>query len=448
MIATSFFMRQGRQIADIEGMPSLRAVEIPHPLAGLNEQVIAERAKSVVDEIIVGLTQEAPAAVKTTAKKIVVKPEPATVKAGGSSPAEAMRAVNDLFHQKKWTDGFPIIPPTEAEVARMLTGTDRSPDEIIGLIPPHWGKATVRNIAINAVMAGAEPAYLPVIIAAVEAVTAPEFAASEQAVWGAAGMQATTGSVSPLLIINGPVAADLKVESGVGCFGRGHRANAAIGRSLRLVLTNTGGAHLGVSDMKCHGSAQEFTYCVAERDRHPVFQGKKAAWQPLNVERGFAPGSNTVTAAAAHPPMCINEVSQGGFDILYSMVDTILSVGQLPYELDWQYIIVLNQMHAQRLAEAGWTKEDIRKYLYANSVMPWGKYKLQYLARTQPSWMPLTANEDTSIHVVDSPDSFVIMVAGGECQYSDLIRCSQGCATREIKLPANWKGVLAASRLE
>ncbi|MFH1652373.1 MAG: hypothetical protein ABID87_09795 [Chloroflexota bacterium] len=448
-IATSFFLKQGRLTAGVEGLPSLPTAEIPHPLAGLPAEAVEERAKSIIDAVVAGLTQSPESGGKAKGGKVVVKPEPEFVRAGGNTGTQALRALNRLYRKKQWTDGFPVVPPTREAVDWMLTGTDRNPDEVIGLVPPLWGKATVRNIAVNAVMAGAEPAYLPVIITAVATLTDEKFAASaDGGVWGAAGMQATTGSVSPLLIVNGPVAKDLKIESGVGCFGRGHHANATIGRALRLVMTNAGGAQPGVNDMKCHGSAQEFTYCVAEREEHPVYHLENNRWGPLNVERGFPAETSTVTVAAAYPPICVNEISQDGFNILEPLVDSIVSVGLVPYALDWEYVIVLNQAHAQRLADADWTKESIRQYLYANAVLPWGKYQRQYLSRSHPAWMTKTVEDTTSIHLVGSPASFIIIVAGGECQYSNVIRCSAGSVTQPIKLPGDWKEILKASALD
>ena len=175
------------------------------------------------------------------------------------------------------------MPPTPEEVEWVLTGTDRDPDEVVGLVAPRNGKASIRNIAINSVMAGAQPNYMPVIIAAVEAITDPAFA-SGITVWGTEGMQSTAGPITPLIIVNGPIANNLGIESGVGCFSRGHRPNATIGRALRLILTNAGGAYVGINDMKAHGCSQEFTFCCAEREDHPVYHKEYAPWKPLHVE--------------------------------------------------------------------------------------------------------------------------------------------------------------------
>ena len=317
----------------------------------------------------------------------------------------------------------------------MLTGTDRDPTEIVGLVPPKNGKATVRNIAINSVMAGAQPAHMPVMIAAVEAVTDPAFA-SGSALWGLAGMQSTTGPVTPLLIVNGPIANDLKIESGIDCFGRGHRANATIGRALRLVLINAGGAYPGINDMKCQGSSQEFTFCVAEREDHPVYHRTQNSWKPLHVERGYSLTSSTVTAAATFPPINVKDSNHCSPEILDAVVDTMTALGQEPLAMDWEYVLVLGSTHAQCLADAGMSKDDIREFLYANGVMRWGKYKrIGHGINVQPRWMAHTVDDSTSIHIFESPDNIMIIVAGGECPSSQIIRCSFKAVTKEIRLP-------------
>ena len=325
----------------------------------------------------------------------------------------------------------------------MLTGTDRNHDDIVGVVAPRQGKATVKNIAINAVMAGARPEYLPVIIAAIEAIADPAFASGNMS-WGAAGMQTTTGPISPLLIVNGPVASQVGVESGVGCFSRGHQANATIGRAVRLVLINAGRAYIGISDLKCQGSSQEFTYCVAEREQHDVFHQPKNPWQPLHVERGFPANSSTVTAAAATPPMSVGDGRHCSPEILNVVVDTMTRLGRVPYDMDWEYILVLGATHAGCLAGAGMSKADIREYIYANAVMPWGKYKQQYpgLQGTQPAWIGRTMDDATSIHIFGSPKNIVVIVAGGECPYSQVIGTSYKSVTKEIKLPGNWAELL------
>jgi hypothetical protein len=175
---------------------------------------------------------------------------------------DSLEAVEAHFHAQGWTDGLPIVPPTEARVAAMLEGIDAEPDHVVGKIPPLWAEATVEKIAINAVMAGAAPVVMPVLVAALEAMLEPPF--------NLYGVQATTHPVAPLLIVHGPAASRLGMHPGPGVFGPGNRANATLGRAVRLCLWNLGGARPGQGDMATQGSPAKYTYAIAEHvERRP-----------------------------------------------------------------------------------------------------------------------------------------------------------------------------------
>jgi hypothetical protein len=429
VIVTSHFAEMSRMVAESEGLFSLRILEVPHPIGGLSAEVIQEKARSIIDGVISGLTRYEEQEKAAESKVAIVRPEPETIKVSGISDTKALCAINELFYERRWTDGLPIVPPTEEAVEWMLTGTNRDPDEIIGLVSPRFGKATVRNIAINSVMAGAEPKYMPVIIAAVEAVTDSAFASG----WTLTGMQATTSPASPLLIVSGPIANYLKIESGIDCFGRGHRANATIGRALRLILINTGGAYPGISDMKGQGSSQEFTFCVAEREGHPVFHRTQNRWKLLHIEKGYSRTKSTISAFAAFPPINVGDAHHCGPEILTGVVDAMTRLGQEPLPLGSEYVVVLGSTHAQCLADAGMSKDDIRDFLYANAVMPWSRYKLQYVGK-QPSWMAHIVSDSTPIHIFESPSNINVIVAGGECPYSQVIKCLHNSVTKEIRV--------------
>lgn len=445
-IVTSHFGQLAKWVRDAEGLPGFSIIEIPHPLGGLSKEMIQERARTIIDSIVDALTRTAEPGKVVKISKATVKPEREIIKASAGSGTEALRAVNRLFYESKWTDGFPIVPPTREALDWMLTGTDRDPEELVGIVAPGQGRGTVRNIAINSVMAGAQPAYLPVIIAAVEAIADPAFASGAVS-WGTAGMQATTGPVTPLIIVNGPVSADVRIESGTGCFSRGHQANATIGRALRLVLINAGRAYIGVNDMKGQGSSQEFTFCVAEREQHPAFHQSRNPWKPLHVERGYPVNSSAVTVIPTLPPTCLEDGEHCGPEILNPVVDIMTTLGQVPYHMDWEYVLVLSHTHAQCLADAGWSKDDIREFIFANAVMPWGKYKQQYpgLQAMQPAWMARITDDSTSVRMIDSPKNILVIVAGGECPYSQIIRGGLRSVTKEIRLPKDWAQALKNS---
>ena len=197
---------------------------------------------------------------------------------------DSLEEVYEYVCSQKWGDGLPIIPPTEERVWKFIDYIDREPDEILGEMPPVDGIVTIEKIAINAVMAGCLPEYMPVLIAAVEAMLEPEF--NLQAI------QATTNPAAPLAIINGPIRHQFNINCGRGCLGPGWRANATIGRAIRLILINIGGGLPGVTDKATHGMPGKYCFCFGEDE-----EGNP--WEPLHVERGFDKETSTVTIAGS-----------------------------------------------------------------------------------------------------------------------------------------------------
>src|SRR3546814_279807 len=198
---------------------------------------------------------------------------------------------NDALYRAGMTDGLPVVPPTPERVARMLAGARRDPAQVLGVMGPGYGQATVEKIAVNAVMAGCQPDYLHVLIAACEAMLDYEF--------NLYGINATTHPVTPMLVINGPAAERLRVNSGYNCMGQGWRANATIGRAIRLILINIAGGTPGKGDRATHGTPAKFSFCLAENEM-------ASPWEPLHVRRGFAPRQSTVTVHASEAPHEIN----------------------------------------------------------------------------------------------------------------------------------------------
>src|SRR5439155_899490 len=196
---------------------------------------------------------------------------------------DSPEAVLAEFCKREWCDGLPIVPPTEARVRAMLGGRD--PEKSIGAMPPLWRQATLEKLAVNAVMAGCEAAYFAIIVAAVEAMLDPVF--------NLYGVQATTHPVAPLVVVNGPYGKAIGVHGGQGCFGPGFRANATIGRAVRLILLNVGGAWPGRGDMATQGSPAKFSYCIAENE-------DASPWAPMC-------DGDTVTVYGGEPPHNVND---------------------------------------------------------------------------------------------------------------------------------------------
>src|SRR5262245_18084501 len=227
---------------------------------------------------------------------------------------DSLEAINGHFYKSGWTDGLPIIPPTRERVDRMLSGMSwRSPDDVIGIVPPAMGVATLRNIAVNAVMAGCLPTYLPVVVAALSAVLETEY--------GLAHRQTTTHAGAPLLIVNGPIIKEIGLNYGNGVFAPGWRANATIGRALRLAVANTGSAHPAQTDFCQHAHAGKYTYCIAEHQA-------ANPWEPLHVERGFKMEDSVVTVINAEAPHSMTEnVQTDPFEIMRTFADTMATYG-------------------------------------------------------------------------------------------------------------------------
>src|SRR5438132_1303302 len=194
----------------------------------------------------------------------------------------------DVLYARGVTDGLPVVPPTAARVRAAVEASGRAAEELIGLVAPRLGRATVEKIAINAVMAGCRPEYLRAVIAGVEAICDPAFAL--------VGISGTTDAVAPLLILNGPVRRALEVNCAAGVFGPGWRANATIGRAVRLVWANVGGA--AATSMSTFAQTGRYSYCIGEHE-------EESPWEPLHVEHGFTPGASTVSALAAEAPQVV-----------------------------------------------------------------------------------------------------------------------------------------------
>ena len=251
----------------------------------------------------------------------------------------------EACYEKGWTDGLPVVPPTPERVESMLSATDRDPDELIAAVPPKWGRATVEKVAINAVMAGCKPAYLPLILTAVTAMTNDQF--------NLHGVQVTTSHVGPMLIVNGPIRKQLEINDGFNLFGQGWRANATIGRALRLVCTNIGGALPSELDRAAFGHAGKYTCCIAEKE-------EVSPWDAMHVDRGFQADDSTVTVFAAAGPQTVND---HGNNTAEGILNTISQNIAAPGNSSGETLLVIGVEHAKTISEDGFSKSDVRRYI-------------------------------------------------------------------------------------
>ena len=262
----------------------------------------------------------------------------------------------EAMFDRGWSDGLPVVPPTEARVLRMLDGTTRAPDEIVAVVPPDLVECTVEKVAVNAVLAGCKPEYLPVVLAAVEAACTDEF--------NAHGLLATTYFAGPVVIVNGPIARAIGMNSGGNVLGQGNRANATIGRALQLVIRNVGGGVPGGVDRATLGNPGKYTFCFAEDE-------DDSPWEPLSVERGFPADTSTVTLFAGEGPRgVVDQLSRDPESLSRSIAACLRSVAHPKLVLGFDAILVISPEHAARYRDAGWDKAQVKARLHELLQIP------------------------------------------------------------------------------
>jgi hypothetical protein len=326
-------------------------------------------------------------------------------------------------YDRGWTDGLPVVPPTEERVAAMLGGTGLPRDRVIAKIPPAWAEATVEKIAINCVMAGCLPSYLPVVLAAVRAMTDPALNLN--------GMQCSTHLSTPLVVVNGPIRTALGMNSGSNVFGQGNRANATIGRAVKLILTNIGKAIPGVTDKATLGHPGKYTYCIAENE-------EQSPWDPLHVERGLKREQSAVTVFGCEAPHNVNnQASRNAFDLCHTIADTMATLGKNMFYAQGEVMVVLCPSHAETIAADGWSKLHVKEYLYEKARKPvrlvklGGLYGREVARNFWPRWVNRT-DEDEMVPLVRRPGEITLVVAGGPGRHSAFL---PGWATPSVTVP-------------
>ncbi len=261
----------------------------------------------------------------------------------------------EAMYDRGWSDGLPLVPPTEERVLRMLGATARDPQEVIGLVPSDLVPATVEKIAINAVMAGCKPEYLPVVLAAVEAVLDEPFAMH--------GVLATTMYVGPVIVVNGPVRRQIGMNARGNALGQGNRANATIGRAVQLVIRNIGGGRPQEVDRATLGNPGKYTYCFAEDE-------EGSCWEPLSVERGIAPGKSAVTAFAGYGLQgVVDQKSRTPESLSRSFAECMKAIYNTKLAPACDAILVMCPEHERTYRDAGWSKQRVYEELYRLTEM-------------------------------------------------------------------------------
>ena len=417
-VCSTSFIGLGRAQQKALGSPDLPIALVPHPFGTRSRDELKTIAAKCADDIARLLCESAPASASAMAATVPAAPRAKLIEA----PAD-LDELNKFYIKRRWGDGLIIAPPTPEAVQRMLRHTHRAADEVVATIAPGMGAATVEYIAIQGVMAGCYPEYLPVLIAAAEAVASPQFHLQ--------AIQATTNPSAVWLIVNGPIARWLEVNSGAGCLGQGAWANATLGRALRLILQNIGGALPGEMDKATQGQPAKYSFCCAENEA-------ANPWQPLHVERGFAADANTVTVVGALGTWSMNMTAKRGEEVLAMIADTM----QYPASSDYMYggapFILLSPQHANLFHREGWSKAEVKRRLWDGSKIRAGRSKGSEFERMATGRRAELGEigPDTMVPISEKAEDISIIVAGGPGSHSAFVPVSAHTrsVTKEIVL--------------
>ncbi len=307
-------------------------------------------------------------------------------------PVDDLAQAIEFCFEKGWTDGLPVVPPTEARVRAMLDAAGLEPQQEVAFITYRQVAVTAEKVAINAVMAGCKPEYVPVVVAAIEGIGDPK--------WGYHGPGTSTAGAAVLMIVNGPIARALGFNSGDNLFGPGWRANATVGRALRLVMRNVIGTLPGKLDRGTLGHPGKYTYVIAENE-------EDGPWTPLHVERGCRPEESAVTVMAALAPhQFYNQLSNTAAGVLTTLCDAMRNPGMAGQP---NYCVVLAGEHMRTVAGDGWSKADIRKFIFENS-----KNSVAHFKRTGRMPGAVKPEDESTLRpLMMSPDDILVVAAGG-----------------------------------
>ena len=422
MTVKDMFIENLKSAAALRGVPNLRYVRLDIPdlsmepsLDIFTEELIPKRVSAVLDDIVAALTS--PLTSEEKSPKKAVEDLPRIVYRG------RIEDINDHFYQKGWTYGMPVIPPTEEAVREMFKGTDLQPDHVVARIPPLMGKATVEKIAVNAVMAGCLPIYMPVLIAAVEAMVDPRM-------W----VEAYTCSVAswaPLLIINGPIRHDLQINSGETLLSPYYKANAAIAHAMGLIIMNIAGIRPGIEDKGILGHEGRFGICIGENE-------EASPWEPLHEYYGFNREENAVTLFWPNT-RSIGMFGKDAGAILKGLCDKVDVFG-----FDPGCAFIMCPDTAKLLSQSGYTRKDVVSYIVEYARRPATEVNIRWMIDNNhlPKEVPLPADSTRSVRKFFSGKHIPVVVGGMEYSFGVALYGGGGDhggpVTKGVKTPENW----------
>ena len=320
-----------------------------------------------------------------------------------AEPSAGARDVDEFefFLEKQWSDGLPVVTPTPARVEAMLRGTKRDPDELIGTVPPAMEPATVRTVATHALMAGCRPEYLPIVLGGLQLMLKEAFNLN--------GVQGTMHGVAPLMIVNGPYAAKIGLHGGNGCFGPGFRANASIGRAIRLMLTNLGGGIPGVGSATVFSTPLRYTACLTENvERSP--------WETLAVSRGYGKHDNVITCAMVESPrLCYDDVSQEPGRLLTGIADSMAAMSSWNMHVRSDMVVAMSPEQATICSARGLSRADVHRMLCEMAGRRVGDLKRGGNWRRERA-LKINVDPDDDerfVPVIKDPRDLHLIVAGG-----------------------------------
>ena len=331
------------------------------------------------------------------------------------------------FYIKRMSDGLPIIPPTKDRVVKLLNYTDREPDQLLAVLPPRMGMATPEKIAINSVMAGCLPLYMPVVMNCIGSISNQKF--------NLAGVNATTHPVSICTIMNGPVSKEIGAGAGAGCLGPGNIANASIGRAIRLCLLNIAGAVPGIGDHATMGSPAKYSFAFAENE-------SESPWESLSFDRGFKEGISTTTVMAVEAPHNVNDHrSVNADDLLETIAQTASTAGCNNSHVPGELLLIMSPEHAETILKDGWNKGDIKDYLHENCVVN-SKLADRGGRKIDERWV-----EYDNIPITRCPEDVVVVIAGGVGRHS-MICHGFGTSSESVTMPLTLRDGTAIVSVE
>jgi len=417
-LAFEHFLNDAMSAASSKGMPVIRII----PETIVSESTVMDDIEAaitaVADDMVAALTKPLTPEEKSPKRREPENP-PRIVFKGN------LEEVNRFFYQRGWTDGLPIIPPTEEAVAEMLTGTDLPAGHLVTELEPRRGKATVERIAINAAMAGCLPTYMPLLIAGTQALAANPVCGM---------MAASTGSFAPFWLINGPIAKDVNIRSSYGATNPGDIANATIGRAMGLITKNIRGIRKQIEDMGVLGNPGKYSWVTAENEEF-------SPWEPFHVEKGFKKEDSTVTLTF---PQSFQQMIPFGTDDK-GVLATI--VGNITPARMGLFAALLTPAHAKSLADRGWSKKDVKKYIVENARVPEDFFTRLGLDGSQP-FDRGTGTGPGGTHEIfrpspRDPDPVQVYVFGGFGSWMGFAQGGPPPITIKVELPKNWDKLVA-----